>query len=64
MSTPTAVLDLAGVIDIEAGAFHTCATRGAGDVWCWGRNSEGQLGDGTTTSRTIPVRVMGLPPSR
>jgi alpha-tubulin suppressor-like RCC1 family protein len=31
-----------------------------GTVWAWGYNGSGQLGDGTTTARTLPVRVSGL----
>jgi alpha-tubulin suppressor-like RCC1 family protein len=29
-------------------------------VWTWGLNSTGQLGDGTTTNRRVPVKVAGL----
>jgi alpha-tubulin suppressor-like RCC1 family protein len=32
-----------------------CATRVGGQLSCWGRNAEGELGDGTTTERTSPV---------
>lgn len=40
---------------------HTCARSRKGQVWCWGRNLEGQLGDGTTGERTDPVQVRGIP---
>jgi alpha-tubulin suppressor-like RCC1 family protein len=39
------------------GSGHTCITRQSGQVWCWGANDDGQLGDGTTTSRVSPVRA-------
>jgi LPXTG-motif cell wall-anchored protein len=48
---------------VAAGRAHTCALEwfGAsddgGDLYCWGDNAEGQVGDGTTTSRTSPVKV-------
>jgi alpha-tubulin suppressor-like RCC1 family protein len=35
----------------------TCATKTNGTAWCWGENTRGQLGDGTTTQRTSPVQV-------
>ena len=45
---------------LAAAREFTCAVRGDGTVRCWGRNSYGQLGDGTTTNRSTPVTVVGL----
>ena len=41
---------------IAAGAYHACALTPSG-VMCWGENSAGQLGDGTTQKRAAPVPV-------
>ncbi|HEU4412863.1 MAG TPA: hypothetical protein VFS43_46915 [Polyangiaceae bacterium] len=64
--TPVAVLQAPGgppLTDVQAlalGGEHSCALLGGSDVRCWGRNSLGQLGDGTTINQLTPV-VVGLP---
>jgi alpha-tubulin suppressor-like RCC1 family protein len=49
-----------GVISIAVGLSYSCALISDGGVKCWGWNLSGQLGDGTTTDRHIPVDVNGL----
>jgi alpha-tubulin suppressor-like RCC1 family protein len=62
-STPVQVSGLgagSGVIAIAAGQQHFMALKSDGTVWGWGDNSYYQLGDGTSTPRSVPVIVPGL----
>jgi hypothetical protein len=67
MSTPAQVqpspleVDLGGsVAGVAMGQRHTCAYRTDGALFCWGDNTSGQMGDGTTTSKIGPVEVKAL----
>ncbi len=48
---------VAVVASVSAGFSTSCAVTNAGDLYCWGKNDYGQLGDGSTTDRTSPVQV-------
>lgn len=49
-----------GITQISAGGRHTAALGDGGSVWTWGWNRYGQLGDGTTADRDLPVQVQGI----
>ena len=43
---------------LSVGLRHTCGTSGT-FIFCWGDNNDGKLGDGTSTSRSVPTLVTG-----
>ena len=56
-----AVPGLTGVSAISAGGEFSCAVRTPeGNVYCWGFNGSGQLGDGPTVDHLAPARVSGV----
>jgi hypothetical protein len=64
-TSPTVPITVANASKFTAGNFAYsgnlgCAVKSDGSVWCWGNNSYGQLGIGTTmpTSSTLPVQVL------
>jgi alpha-tubulin suppressor-like RCC1 family protein len=63
---PVAVNGLTGsgasstAVSVTSGSGHSCAVMANGTVKCWGKNDIGQLGDGTTTNRRVPVSVSGI----
>ena len=59
-STPVQVGGITGAAAVIAGGYHTCALFVDGTAQCWGRNDDGQLGDGTFTTSSTAVRVGGL----
>ncbi len=59
--TPVDVPGLtSGVATVSVGAGHVCATSTSGALKCWGNNGFGQVGDGSTSNRLVPVDVVGM----
>jgi alpha-tubulin suppressor-like RCC1 family protein len=58
-NVPVAVSAPAGTsfTQIAAGGDHALALSSSGQLYAWGRNAEGQLGNGTTTNSDVPVAV-------
>jgi len=44
---------------VSASAYHSVAIRTNGTLWSWGYNGQGRLGDGTSTTKSSPVSVVG-----
>src|SRR2546425_7459811 len=68
-TVPVAVVGLGNAVAVAARGYHSCALLGDGTVRCWGRNVDGQLGDGTTAplncspgscGSSTPVQVIGI----
>jgi alpha-tubulin suppressor-like RCC1 family protein len=65
--TPIPVAGGITFVSLSAGFYHTCGIATTGGAYCWGRNTPnsfqestgGQLGDGTTTNRSVPTLVSG-----
>ncbi len=48
-----------GIANMGTGSYHGCVRGSNGKLYCWGQNTYGKLGDGTTTTpRTSPVAVV------
>lgn len=57
---PQEVPGISNAIAVATGGYHTLVLRQDGTVLAFGRNDEGQLGDGTRNSRSTPMTVPGL----
>ena len=58
--TGVAVYGITTAVSLDAGQHFSCASLTDGSVKCWGYNSYGMLGDGTTTNSSVPVIVSGI----
>lgn len=62
--TPTSVSGLSGATAISSGGApygqYTCVLLKTGTAKCWGYNQDGELGNGTQNSTTVPVSVARL----
>jgi alpha-tubulin suppressor-like RCC1 family protein/pimeloyl-ACP methyl ester carboxylesterase len=59
VTAPTKVSGELTFKDLTVGGSFSCGVTTAGDAYCWGSNTWGQLGDGTTTDSPTPVKVTG-----
>lgn len=48
------------VVDVGRDLAHACAVRNDATVWCWGDDSQGQLGNGAGGSSNTPVQVTSV----
>jgi alpha-tubulin suppressor-like RCC1 family protein len=57
--TPVKIGGLDGqtLLASHGGSFHNCVLTGAGQVYCWGANSDADLGTGSTTSTVVPTKT-------
>ena len=49
---------MSGITDVSMGRSHCIALTESGDVYTWGNNQYGQIGNGTQEAVTEPVRVL------
>ena len=48
------------IIDVAVGSVHCLAVTEDGEVYSWGRNEQGQLGDTSNIARTEPALIAAL----
>lgn len=58
--TPQKLPSSVKLVAITAGSKQTCGITSTGQAYCWGGNSYGELGDGTTVDKSSPVAIPNL----
>jgi alpha-tubulin suppressor-like RCC1 family protein len=56
----TSITGMTNVVQVATGWSHVVALAVDGTVWAWGKNSGGELGNGTTINSSVPIQVSGL----
>ena len=59
-SSPVQVGALTDWLQVSGGGNHTATVKTNGTLWAWGRNAQGQVGDGTVVNRSSPVQIGAL----
>jgi alpha-tubulin suppressor-like RCC1 family protein len=57
VATPLRIEGVPTVARLSTGGDHVCVVEAQGGIWCWGSNSNGQLGDGTISGFDSPRRI-------
>lgn len=57
VTAPAEVSGVTNAVAVSAGRDHTCAVTSAGALYCWGDNTNGAVGDATTTDQPAPVQI-------
>jgi alpha-tubulin suppressor-like RCC1 family protein len=55
-AVPPPIASFSSLTSVAAGRSHSIAVKANGDIWTWGRNHKGQLGDGTIVTRSQPAK--------
>jgi len=58
-SSPVLVVGNHSFIQAVSGNYHSMALKSNGEVWTWGNNTSGELGDNTITAKSSPILIVG-----
>lgn len=49
--------EVSGFVSLDSGKDHNCALTKSGDIYCWGDNTYGQLGNGSHFEQNTPIKI-------